>query len=83
MARGYEPPGERGAAGGIASREDIQFLGQSAALGTGTVPELIRETDPDVLLAMQAVNLAAMEYREAELKRLAHYIGEVLAKVWG
>lgn len=82
MARGYEPQGLGDATGGIAGREAIEYLAEAAVLGTATVPELIREADQDVLLALTAVNKKAIELRDSQYERLAHHIVAALAKAW-
>jgi hypothetical protein len=57
----------------------VKFLGQSAFLGTGSVVDLARESDPEVLLAVQAANVAAAEMLEEQHKRLAQHIISRLA----
>lgn len=57
-------------------------MAESALLGTATVPDLIRESDPDVLLALTAVNKQVMELRQAMDKNLARLIAVELAKIW-
>jgi hypothetical protein len=46
------------------------------------VPDLLRETNPDVLLAVQAANVAAQEFLEEQHKRLAYHIIKCLADAW-
>lgn len=60
----------------------MEFLAECAALGTGTVPEVIREGDPSVLLALTAVNKKMVDLREEQDKRLAHHIIAELVKAW-
>lgn len=60
----------------------MAFLAECAVLGTATIPEVIRERDPDVLLTLSAVNRKMVEMRDDERKRLAQHIIAELAKAW-
>jgi hypothetical protein len=82
VARGHQPQGLRGATGGIEGKESIEYLAEAAALGSASVLELIRETDPDALLAVTAVNKQLIELRDAQYKRLARYIAVELAQLF-
>lgn len=46
------------------------------------MPELVREEDPDVLLAIQAANVAAAGELEQSYKRQAQWIVHMLAEAW-
>lgn len=59
----------------------MRFVAESAALGLATVPELVRETDPDVLLAIQAATAPALELLDARFKRLAQHIAAEVSKL--
>ena len=60
----------------------MAFLTECAALGTATIPEVIRESDPDVLLALTAANRRMLELRDEQYQRLAQHIIAELAKAW-
>jgi hypothetical protein len=57
-------------------------MGQCAFLGTASVPDLIRESDPDVLMAVQAANVVALEMTEEHHKRAGQYVIKALAEAW-
>lgn len=58
------------------------MVAESALFGTATTPDLLRETNPEVLLATQAVNAAAAQLEYERDKRLANLIIHELAKAW-
>ncbi|MGZ4530804.1 MAG: hypothetical protein ACXVXP_00460 [Mycobacteriaceae bacterium] len=60
----------------------MRVLAESAVYGTAGTLDLLRETDPDVLLATQAVNAAAAEIVDEQHRRLAIHIISELAKAW-
>lgn len=55
------------------------FLGQCAFYGVATVPELLRETDQDTLLALQVTTRVAADLALERDKRLAKLIVKELA----
>jgi DNA-binding protein YbaB len=59
------------------------MVAESALFGTAATPDLLRETDPEVLLATQAVNAAAAEIEFERDERLAKLIIRELSKAWG
>jgi hypothetical protein len=64
----------------------MEFLAECVVLGTGTVLDLIRESDPNVILALRAVNVKVAELHEQLEKRLAqrtaNELAKVLAQIW-
>ena len=58
------------------------MVAESAVFGTAIVADLLRETDPEVLLATQAVNAAARQLLDDRDQQLARLIINELAKAW-
>jgi hypothetical protein len=60
------------------------MVAESARFGTAATPDLLRETDIDVLLATQAVNAAAakleFEADQRQAKLIAHEVSKMFAK---
>jgi hypothetical protein len=42
----------------------------------------VRETDPDVLMVVQAANVVALEMTEEHHKRAGQYVIKALAEAW-
>lgn len=61
----------------------MRFLAQCSTLGTARAYDLLRECDPDALLALRATNAAAMEFMDEQYKRLAQHIAVEVSKVFG
>lgn len=58
------------------------MVAASALFGTAATGDLLRETDPEVLLATQAVNAAAAEIEFERDKRQAQLIAIEVSKLF-
>lgn len=74
MAPGHHAEGRRAGTGKLVEREDIELIAQAAVL-VGVNPEtLLTSTNPDLVLALQAIAVKAEKFRLDLDTRLASLI---------